>query len=839
MSALLSAVTKRLSTLPMLWAVVAPFSLQLTATAAICGWLSWRAGEQSVQRLVDQLSQKTASTVTEHVRLFADTPYLILQTDAQAVKAGLLSLENFTQLQAYFWQQIQLFDGFKTIYYGNQAGDFLLVQTDPEPLLYRRDPTTAPQRQIFRLNGLGNIQEWVRQSEFDPRQRPWYEAALQARQPTWSPIYVFAARPVLGITATAPIYDPDDQLLGVMGIDLTLQQISDFLQRLKIGETGQSFIIERTGELVATSIDEPPFLRTPGGQERMPPTASSDPITRAIAVEMARRFDLATLQGSQQWRLTVAGERQFVQITPLPERGLNWLLVVVIPEQEFLAEITANLRATVGICTLALLIALTVGFITSRALVRPLQSLQTAAATIVDGSLSQRIPETSLIGELRQLAVGFNRMSGHLSTAFAQLQTLNSHLEEQVTQRTAELQQALSHALLLSRLIEKTRHDLDETLTLSLLVEELVAALELVFCEIWLMETTTPATTQSQEALVLKYSQYHGLSSGLPPDGLISISGRNQPPNYPIYCCWQGSAKFTVVICPIIDQQGLMGILVVGRGEHQSFSTIEIHLMEQLANQSAIAIRQSRLYQGSLSQVTELEQLNRLKDDFMATVSHELKTPLNNIRMGVELLRMDQGNASQQRYIDIVMNEVDRELELVNNLLDLQRSEAGQIEIFVECKAVQPWLERLLEVMSLQTIAKEQKITATLSQPEKVWCTDHQRFERVIRELLSNAIKYTDPQQEIQVELTVTESLLTVKVSNPGDIQPQQIPRLFTKFYRIPEADRWKHGGTGLGLALVKQFVLEMKGEIRVVCDHNQVSFIVGIPNLDLPTTTT
>lgn len=136
---------------------------------------------------------------------------------------------------------------------------------------------------------------------------------------------------------------------------------------------------------------------------------------------------------------------------------------------------------------------------------------------------------------------------------------------------------------------------------------------------------------------------------------------------------------------PIFDDQGVLGDLWLINQSDDTFNELEIRLVQQVASQCAIAIRQARLYGAATAQVEELERLNRLKDDFLNTVSHELRTLMASIKMATSMLEIvlkqagvldAQPNRAAQ-YLQILRHECQREIGLINDLLDLSRLDAG------------------------------------------------------------------------------------------------------------------------------------------------------------------
>lgn len=230
-------------------------------------------------------------------------------------------------------------------------------------------------------------------------------------------------------------------------------------------------------------------------------------------------------------------------------------------------------------------------------------------------------------------------------------------------------------------------------------------------------------------------------------------------------------------------------------------------------------------------QMQALEQLNQLKDDFLSTVSHELRTPMSNMKMAIHMLRLVNSEEHQKRYLQILQDECNRETELINDLLDLQRLEVSGKTITLEHIDLQTWLPQLIKPFHERTQARQQTLYLEL-QPDLPPITSEQNsLQRILAELINNACKYTPPQETITVEVYATSTHIHFVVSNSGtEIPDVELNKIFEKFYRVPSGDRWKQGGTGLGLALVKKLVDLLDGTIHVTSQQGQTRFTVQLP---------
>lgn len=241
----------------------------------------------------------------------------------------------------------------------------------------------------------------------------------------------------------------------------------------------------------------------------------------------------------------------------------------------------------------------------------------------------------------------------------------------------------------------------------------------------------------------------------------------------------------------------------------------------------------------------ELQALNALKDDFLSTMSHELRTPLTSIKMAAHMLAVslaqcqpslpavfgDPLAAKMSRYLAILQTECERELSLVNELLELQRLESGVVLPEWSHLQLLGWLPELITVYEARAHSRD--LTLQLQVPESLppLVSDAVLLTSVLRELLTNACKYTPPGGTIVVQAEQIDTRLQLSVSNTGSaIPPSELPRLFEKFYRSPGRDRWQQGGTGLGLALAKGQVEHLGGSLSVTSDAEQTVFRFELP---------
>ena len=424
--------------------IVVPFVVQIFIAVGLTSYLSIRNGQQAINDVASELRSEISDRIQLRLQTYLEVPQQVNQFNAEAIEMGLVDLAQFSTLDRYLWKQIHQFNTLTSINLTSENEGYIgIIRREDNSITIGITDKTTGRHQSWATDNQGNRTKILRINPNNAfRQQARYQEALKAGKPTWTKIDLTANPAYLRVWATQPIYNAQGQLLAVTSSSLSLSQISNFLRGLKIGHTGQTFIMERNGFLVATSALEKPFrinYKT-GKPERLKATDSNNALTRATANHLVAVFgDLNKIDQSQPLEFRLNGKRQFVQVMPFrDEYGLNWLVVVVVPEADFMAQINANTRTTLLVCLLALMLAILVGMITSRWITEPIIRLSEASMAIASGKLDQNV-EVEGVRELRVLATSFNKMVAQLRESFKALKQSNEELETRVEQRTAAL----------------------------------------------------------------------------------------------------------------------------------------------------------------------------------------------------------------------------------------------------------------------------------------------------------------------------------------------------------------------------------------------------------------
>ncbi|HEY9619381.1 MAG TPA: PAS domain-containing protein [Crinalium sp.] len=418
------------------WLLVGPFVLQLVGTVGLVGYLSYQSGQKAVEDLANQLQQEVAARIDEKLTTYLENAQLVNRINVEAIASDALAIDQLANLEDYLRRQLLTFGMLNSITIGTEQPDYIGIG-------YSDADRSSLYISIWNKDNAGTF-DWVVDDNgkrtlldidptYDHRMRPWYQDAVRTGKPDWSEIDTSITPKNLILSANQPFYDRQGKLLGVASTDIGLGQISQFLRSLKIGKTGQVFIIERTGGLIAWSSPEEPYRLTSDGEDLVRLTArdSTNPLIRQTVAHLTTIPDLAQLTSSRRFNFAVNGERQFACVLPFHDaRGLDWLVVVTIPESDFMAAIQANTRTTVLLCIVAAIASTGFGILMAGWIIRPLQRLRTAAKSIAWGDFHQPLG-TSQIAEVREVGQSFREMAQQLQSSLDVLADYNNLLADQ------------------------------------------------------------------------------------------------------------------------------------------------------------------------------------------------------------------------------------------------------------------------------------------------------------------------------------------------------------------------------------------------------------------------
>lgn|GEM_PF-3243513 len=514
--------------------------------------------------------------------------------------------------------------------------------------------------------------------------------------------------------------------------------------------------------------------------------------------------------------------------------GLARIGLSLTPAKEQLAEVlSAGLILTGALVVLGALAALLI----ARAISQPVLALARGADDIRRGNLDVRIKVGSS-DEIGLLAESFNRMAAQLKATMAELASLNRNLESEVSRRTDEIRRQAEFTEVLNAPIVA-----DPTATLGTASSTAQAELDKL---IYNASSSLRAATQvTGVGLYLLRDDEVEFTLGLAACVGVEPALLGPPPSEAD--CRAGR--------PLVGD-GRAVVPVLFRGEPEGAlvllgDSLEGHIVEftvRAAGPLAIAISNARAY-ATLSHLArqlkernaalekqrdQLQQMNRLKSEFLANVSHELRTPLNAILGYAEI--MAEGvygdvTTEQREALDGVNESGQNLLTLINQILDLSKVESGKVEVYVTEVMVHDLVHSV--VSEAQALAKSRPYKVQARCPARVVVrTDAAKVKQILTNLVGNAVKFTE-KGGVAVELKPTaEGGCTVAVRDTGiGIRKEDQHLIFEEFRQVDGSATRKFQGTGLGLAIARRFAQLLGGTLVVTSQaHVGSTFTLTLP---------
>jgi class 3 adenylate cyclase len=318
------------------------------ALLALVGYLSYTDRQKDIKNLATQLRSEITDRIEDNVKFYLETPHKVNQANANAIESDLFDLEDFQDMESFFSKQLQNSKEINNTYVGNVKGDMFGAEWQQREKNNLRLIINESTAEKFNSTISRRVLE-----DYDPRRRPWYQLAKKKGEPTWSDVYTDFSSGKTVVTAAYPVYDKSGKLVAVLGSDFLACEVNEFLRRLKNDklEIGGLFITDRSGK---------PLAKSTGNQctqiEPNQVLKSEDDFIRGTVKYLEKKFgDLSKIDRSNPLEFELNGDRQFIQVTPLTDDyGLDWLIVVVIPENTVIEQINANTRTSIWLYSTAL-----------------------------------------------------------------------------------------------------------------------------------------------------------------------------------------------------------------------------------------------------------------------------------------------------------------------------------------------------------------------------------------------------------------------------------------------------------------------------------------------------
>jgi signal transduction histidine kinase len=677
---------------------------------------------------------------------------------------------------------------------------------------------------------------WFLQALWDGQER-WHAEALPFDPSSTQPVVSYAV----------PYRGPGTAFTGVVWVDVTEPTLSRLMDKAIATKNfgGYSLLFDEQSTL-AGSHD---FYTS------MPETDSSKILSSFLSLPDIAKTMASSAPNQGAFYLGSdpfdEGKQSIVLINRLPQTG--WRLVTVLPATVLQNPLNRSIieMALVTALGMAVLSWVVYSFV-NRTVSQPLAILGNAAQQIGGGDLRYGIAYQDREDEIGRLAHAMEDMKRHLAYSYQQLSMWSQTLEKRVGQRTEELAFAQKvaqanatelQAVYDASLAVVSDYRLDSVL--QQLTQNLLALLNANYCAVWLLTSGKQhlqlvATTGDRSRLNTLIGVGEGLAGAATREArlLIVEDYYSWPPHldeFPDTGVQKGMAA------PLLFYNKPIGAVLVGRAEDAlAFNKPDERLLLLFANLVSPIVRNAQLYIQREAATEEAERANSVKTRFLASVTHELRTPLNLIINNLDFMRIGMFGAvtdDQKGRLDQTIRSSEHLLALINDLLDISKIEAGEMELTIIPSDLRPILEDALDSALMLIEAKNAPIVLEANIPDGLPLVpmDARRIRQVLTNLLSNAVKFT-PRGTITLDLSVNQDLIEFSVTDSGiGITQDEMGKLFRPFERADRAKSMSIEGTGLGLSIARHLVEAHGGKLMVesvVGQGSTFAFTLPLPQL-------
>lgn len=403
--------------------------LSFSAVAAV-GYLSFTNGQKAVNDLAYQLRFEINERINDHLNTFLKTPQQIISANIGYIKTGLLDSSNQEMLMKHFLSQVQSHQTVTSISFGNTQGGIANAGREGAGEDYYFIFTADFSRGHFYKYAIDNSGEPLILVDsipnFDSTTRDWYVEAMETESAVWSDVYILFTGQDLSLSASQAVYDNNQNLLGVVAVNLFLSHLEEFLASLNIIQNGQSLIVESSGNLIASSKGIKPFENSvvDNTYSRKNILDNDGELSQIAQPLIGDDGNIMEINETYSYEFYLEDELQFGMINSLQSPyGLDWLILTVIPEKYFMSQIRENNRNTFLLMGITMLLITIFSVFITKKIIEPIVALSHSAQALAKGEWLHTSKINSSIVEIDQMIFSFNRMAKKLEKIIAGLKT--------------------------------------------------------------------------------------------------------------------------------------------------------------------------------------------------------------------------------------------------------------------------------------------------------------------------------------------------------------------------------------------------------------------------------
>lgn len=404
------------------------FILQAVLMTTLITLFSYSNSQKAVNELIQKLKNETSSKIYQYVVDYLDAPVILNKLNAHMIHQSPGIVNDQDLLISRFLEQVKTHPHINSIYFGNNKGG--LANSGREAVgdslyIIRTDNFKAGNFNKYAVSVDGRIENFiVSVPNFDATHRAWFQNAVTYGTHYWSDVYTLFTGQDIAISASYPVYTEDYHLLGVVSCDLFLSHLSHYLSRINISQNGMSFILDKQGRMIASSLKEKLFEKDPdtGVSRQINGLDSSSDIIRKSVQTLIHQNETLDFEKTGNYTFKHKNQIYHLQATPIVHNlNLNWIIVTIIPENDFMGQIKRSNLITYSMIAIFLILSIFLAFFITKRILKPISDLKDNVIRLTHTNWDIEIPEYR-ISEIDLLGKEFSMMSQSLKQAFEKIE---------------------------------------------------------------------------------------------------------------------------------------------------------------------------------------------------------------------------------------------------------------------------------------------------------------------------------------------------------------------------------------------------------------------------------
>lgn len=784
-------------------------------TLILIGWVAVTSNQQSLevqarQRFTEKNQQAVQAISTELENII---------TTANQLQVNLSTLQSYSQVQLRTLIRDIL----------TQDSDKLIQRVAVyRPALDSEDETGDDSIVVYQdfESGFGasnSIRTYIADNQQPAPSSPMFEVLGQG-EPIWfKQDIAYTDGNNLGAISLALPY----QFMGESGGLVWVDVIEPTFQSMVTQQLNQVALLSNTQSGFAVLIDANGNILSQQGNR-------GDEVTVSLITDILSRTleNTATLENLIPIEDPITNEQQWVAINTLDVNG--WQFISILPREDVPISSGILVLQMIAISTVGIvLMILAINYFARNSIVKPLENLSRAAQEIGSGDLRYHIAYRKYNDEIGYLARAMEGMKGNISHSYNELRAWSRTLEARVYERTKELNATRKEA-------EDVANDLqavyDESLMvvneptlepiLEALVHRILSLLSASYCSIWLVDETgqfLQLVNNTEDGTITDFviPIDEGLvGKSISEQSVLTTDDYSEYDN-PVILPFEDKAPYVrAMVAPLMFDGNPMGAVFAGRdADGEPFTDADTRLLSLFSNLVSPAVRNAQLFTQREEARRDAERANHVKTRFLASVTHELRTPLNLIINNMDFMRIGAfGDVTDDQFsrLNQTVRSAEHLLYLINDLLDVSKIEAGEMQLFIQPSDVQTIIEDTVDsayafIEKIEDKAERVELVVDVADNLPKLPIDARRIRQVITNLLTNAIKFTHDGTVTLTVKPVDEGIYFAVRDTGIGIPDNEKQLLFEAFERTTQAKEQAIEGTGLGLP-ISQFLVQQHG---------------------------